>query len=71
VSVLIDVYDEDWSKVWWVRLRGKGRAIAGGPEHERACRLLSAKYPQFEGGPGGGPVMAVTIEEWSSWIYSD
>ena len=26
-TVLVDAYDEDWSTVWWVRLRGRGRAV--------------------------------------------
>src|SRR2546423_1165087 len=47
VAVLVDDYDEDWSRVWWVRLRGVGRAIDAGPEHGRARDLLDQKYPQF------------------------
>jgi PPOX class probable F420-dependent enzyme len=70
VSVVIDVYDEEWSKVWWVRLVGRGRAVEEGPEFERARRLLCEKYPQFEGDPGGGPIMAVDVDEWSGWAYS-
>jgi PPOX class probable F420-dependent enzyme len=73
VTVLVDAYDEDWSKVWWVRARGKGRAIDQGPEWDHAQRLLWGKYPQFGSAPGdegAGPVMAVEIEEWSGWAYS-
>lgn len=68
VTVLIDVYSEDWSKVWWIRMRGKGRAVEHGPERESARRLLLEKYPQFENAKppeADGPVMAVDIEEWS------
>jgi PPOX class probable F420-dependent enzyme len=73
VTVLVDVYDEDWSKVWWVRLRGLGRVVEDFSERERACRLLREKYPQFEDAPsdeGEGPVMAVDVEEWAGWAYS-
>jgi PPOX class probable F420-dependent enzyme len=73
VSVLVDAYDEDWSKVWWVRLRGSGRAIEDGPERDHARQLLWEKYPQFEEVPSGeaaGPVMAVDVERWSGWAYS-
>ena len=70
VSVVIDEYDEDWSRVWWVRLAGTGRALEQGAEYERARRLLCEKYPQFEGDPGGGPIMAVDVQEWSGWAYS-
>jgi PPOX class probable F420-dependent enzyme len=73
VAVLIDVYDEDWSRVWWVRLRGAGRAIDAGPEYERARTLLAQKYPQFRDAPPGeaaGPIMIVDIADWSGWAYS-
>jgi PPOX class probable F420-dependent enzyme len=73
VSVVVDDYDEDWSRVWWVRLAGRGRVIEGGPEWDRAQRLLWEKYPQFEDAPddeAAGPVMAVDVEEWSGWAYS-
>jgi PPOX class probable F420-dependent enzyme len=73
VTVLVDVYDEDWSKVWWVRMHGRGRAIEEGSERDHALRLLWEKYPQFGSAPpseAAGPVMAVDIEEWSGWAYS-
>src|SRR5438034_8597732 len=47
VTVLIDVYDEDWPKVWWVRIRGNGRVVSDDTEREGADRLLRQKYPQF------------------------
>jgi PPOX class probable F420-dependent enzyme len=73
VSILIDVYDEDWSKVWWVRLHGSGRVVPDSPERDHAWRLLRAKYPQFTDTPsdeGAGPVMAVDINHWVGWSYS-
>jgi PPOX class probable F420-dependent enzyme len=73
VTVLVDLYDEDWSKVWWVRMRGTGRTVEGCLERDHARRLLWEKYPQFESVPppeAAGPVMAVDVEEWSGWTYS-
>jgi PPOX class probable F420-dependent enzyme len=73
VSILIDAYDDDWAKVWWVRLRGDGRVVGDGPEREHAWQLLRHKYPQFSGTPseeGAGPVMAVDIEHWTGWAYT-
>ena len=72
-SILIDEYDEAWLRVWWVRLRGRGRMIESAVEGERARRLLGAKYPQFADAPAAslaGPVMAVDIQEWAGWAYS-
>ena len=70
VTVIVDVYDEDWSKVWWVRLSGVGRRIDEGPEYDLAYRMLWAKYSQYTDEPAGGPIMAVDIEKWSFWAYS-
>jgi hypothetical protein len=70
-TVLVDAYDEDWSTVWWVRLRG--RAVTDPEERARARRLLWDKYPQFGDAPpeeAAGPVMAVDIEQWAGWAYS-
>jgi hypothetical protein len=67
------VYDEDWSKVWWVRLHGRGRVVPDSPERDHARRPLRAKYPQFAetpGNEGAGPVMAVDIIHWARWSYS-
>ncbi len=71
VTVLVDDYGEDWSQVWWVRLRGAGRVVQDAAEHDRARQLLAAKYPQFGDGPGDGAMMAVDIEEWSGWANSE
>ena len=74
VTVLVDAYDEDWSTVWWVRLRGRGRAVEDAAERAEALRLLWEKYPQFGDAPSAetaGPVMAVDIERWSGWAYRD
>jgi PPOX class probable F420-dependent enzyme len=72
-TVLVDAYDEDWSTVWWVRLRGRGRAVTDAEERAHARRLLWGKYPQFGSAPpaeAAGPVMAVDIQEWAGWAYS-
>jgi PPOX class probable F420-dependent enzyme len=70
VTLLIDVYDEEWTKVWWVRLRGAGRIVEHQKERQRAVQLLVEKYPQFGDGLDG-PIMAVDIENRSGWAYSD
>lgn len=73
VTILVDVYEEDWSRVWWVRMRGIGRAVEGGAERERAYRLLRETYAQLTAVPGdeaAGPTMAVTIQGWSGWASS-
>lgn len=66
VEVLIDHYEDDWSLLWWVRLRGVARIV----EDPHAVELLVAKYPQYRAQPPTGPVIAVAIEERSEWTAS-
>ena len=63
VEVLVDHWDEDWSRLWWVRLRGTARVVDGAHARE----LLAAKYAQYREHPPGGPVIAIEIEERIEW----
>jgi PPOX class probable F420-dependent enzyme len=67
VTVLVDRYDDDWGRLWWVRLRGRARVLDGGEEAERALAALAAKYEQYREAPPGLPVLAVDIREWRGW----
>jgi PPOX class probable F420-dependent enzyme len=67
VAVLVDHYDEDWSRLWWVRLRGEARVLEDGPERDAALALLLDKYEQYRAEPPTGPVIAVEIREWREW----
>ncbi len=66
VEVLIDHYDEDWSGLWWVRLRGTASVV----DDPHALELLARKYAQYRAQPPAGPVIAVAIEERIEWTAS-
>jgi PPOX class probable F420-dependent enzyme len=70
-TVLVDHYEEDWPAVWWVRLRGQGRVIESGAERERAIRVLSEKYDQYDAEATQGAVIALDVEEWRGWAYTE
>ena len=67
VTVLVDHYDEDWSRLWWIRLRGRARVLDDGEERERALALLRDKYPQYREEPPDGAVLAVDITDVLAW----
>ena len=67
VSVLFDHYEEDWSKLWWVRVDGAARVLGEGPEARRAIDLLVDRYGQYRLARPGGPVVAIAIERMSGW----
>jgi PPOX class probable F420-dependent enzyme len=67
VSVLVDHYEDDWTRLWWVRLDGTARVLESGAERERALALLRSKYEQYRVEPPTGPVIAVQVERWQGW----
>ena len=66
-SVLVDHYDDDWSRLWWVRLDGTARIFEQGTEFERALALLAHKYAQYAAEPPRGPVIAMLVRGWRGW----
>jgi PPOX class probable F420-dependent enzyme len=67
VTVLIDHYEDDWRRLWWIRLRGRARVLDEGTEREHALQLLKEKYAQYREEPPEGPVLAVDVTELRDW----
>jgi PPOX class probable F420-dependent enzyme len=70
VAVLVDHYEDDWSRLWWVRLRGRGRIVAAPAERERALRALARRYLPYRERPPSGELLAVEVDEWRGWSAS-
>jgi PPOX class probable F420-dependent enzyme len=69
-SLLIDHYDEDWTKVWWCLIRGRGHVVHEGAEFDRAVSALAEKYEQYQGKPPPGPAVVLEVDEWRGWHSS-
>ena len=68
VTLLVDAYDEDWSKLWWVRADGTARVVEDGPERDTTIRLLRAKYPQYAAWTTPfGAATVIEVERVTSW----
>lgn len=67
VSLLVDHYDEDWTRLWWVRADGVAVVHDNGVAVEFGRDRLRAKYPQYQSVSLSGAVIAVTVQRWSSW----
>jgi PPOX class probable F420-dependent enzyme len=67
VTILVDHYEDEWSRLWWIRLRGRARVLDAGQERKRALALLREKYPQYRDEPPDGPVLAVDISDVREW----
>ena len=69
VMVLVDHYEDDWDRAWWVRLRGRGRVLDA-EESTRGFELLIAKYPQYVEEPPEEGLMAIEVDLWVGWSMS-
>ena len=67
VEFVVDGYDEDWDRLWWVRVSGTGRVVRSRTERAKAMAALRAKYPQYAATPQPGPVVGIDIERISGW----
>ena len=67
-AFLVDRYDEDWTRLGWVMLRGPADILYDGDEHDRAQALIVARYPQLRGMTIADlPVIALRIARVASW----
>ena len=68
VSVIVDHYEEDWTKLAWVLLEGVATILETGDERDGAARSLAAKYAQYAGDAlDDRPVVRVAIERTVAW----
>jgi PPOX class probable F420-dependent enzyme len=67
VAVLVDHYEDEWSRLWWARVDGTARVVETGPAWEQAIAALADKYPQYRGYPPDGSAMVITIERVTGW----
>jgi PPOX class probable F420-dependent enzyme len=68
VQLLVDRFDEDWSRLAYVQLRGRAGLLQPGPEHTEALSLLRAKYPQYVAMRlEDAPMIRVEVYEAVAW----
>ncbi len=72
VAVLIDRWDEDWSRPAWVRLEGTAAVLEptdpSAAEHTLAVGLLRDRYPQYaRQALEQRPLIRIAVEHVSGW----
>lgn len=65
VSVLVDHYEEDWQRLWWVRADGEARVGKAAPAG--AAEALARRYAQYRERPPQGPFIVVEIQRLRGW----
>ena len=67
-TFLVDHYDDDWSRLWWVRVTGAAAVAPEGSPLDGAARAaLVRKYRQYQERPPLGPVYAVAVDALRWW----
>ena len=65
-ALVVDVYDDDWSKLAWVQLLGTV-AIVDAPDAGDALAALAAKYRQYAERPPPGPLLRLSVGRALQW----
>jgi PPOX class probable F420-dependent enzyme len=67
-AFVVDHWDEDWTRLGWVMLRGAAEILDSGAEHDAAQELLRGRYPQYRAmNLAELPVIALRIAHVASW----
>jgi PPOX class probable F420-dependent enzyme len=62
-ALLVDRYEDDWSRLAWVELRGPVSVEPLGP----ALEALVAKYPQYASERPPGPLLRLAPRRFACW----
>jgi PPOX class probable F420-dependent enzyme len=65
-ALLVDRYDDDWSRLAWVELRGSV-AVLRIASARGALEALTAKYEQYREEPPPGPLLRLAVERATCW----
>jgi PPOX class probable F420-dependent enzyme len=65
-SLLVDRYDDDWSRLAWVQLLGRVDVLPAGDPPE-AMAALAAKYEPYAERTPPGPLLRLTVERTLHW----
>ena len=66
-ELLVDGYEEEWSRWWWVRASGRAREVLAPEERQRALEALVDKYPQYRTARPDGRIFALEVEGIDAW----
>lgn len=71
--LLVDHYDDDdWSKLWWIRVSGAAAVLSSGDDLDRRAReALSQKYRQYREVPPVGAVWRLATDDVRSWTAAE
>jgi len=69
-ALLVDVYDDDWTRLAWVQLLGRVDVLPAETSPE-ALAALAAKYEQYASRTPPGPLLRLDVERTLHWRAAD
>lgn len=68
VSLVVDHYEDDWSRLGYILVLGKAELLLDGGERDSAVRLLRRKYSQYRTmDVDANPVIKITPQRVVCW----
>ena len=68
-ALLVDHYEDDWRRLWWVRADGVAEVVDA-PGGHPGIQALAQRFPQYRDEPPSGPLVVVTVHRWTGWTSS-
>ena len=70
VSLVVDHYEEDWTRLQYVMVTGDAELLESGEEWNRVIAMLREKYPQYQSMDlGESPVIKITPARFVPWTF--
>ena len=67
-TLVVDHYEEDWSRLWYIMVSGRAELLLEGEERASAIPVLRAKYPQYRDMDiDNNPVIRISPERIIAW----
>jgi len=74
-ALVVDDWDEDWTRLAWVLVRGAAVILTDATTHAAALALLRARYPQYRpmalDDPAAHPIVRIEPERIRIWRADD
>ena len=74
VALIIDEYDEEWTKLAFLLIHGQAARVNDAEEYAKALRALRERYPQYRAMPLAferHPMVRITPEHVHLWRAAD
>jgi len=68
IALIVDHYEEEWTQLSWLLVRGTGTLVENGEAHVTGVRLLQKKYAQYEKmSLKDRPLIVIAPSDVTSW----